>query len=235
MKISIPNPCHENWSEMLPAEKGRFCAVCQKCVTDFTKLSDKEILKTLQKPNQCGRFSRKQLEEINRKLKEENKVRFPRFLRYSTLMIGLGLGGTLVAQEKDKTEIVESKNNNSSQLKSDSNRVITGNVNDDFGFPLYDVKIIFPNNQVVFTDESGNFKIELINFSEDTFKIAIYDLYNEKHIKKIDISKSNYIELVCNSGIALTGEVDFIGRKRTFTGKILHTISWPFRQIGKLF
>jgi len=102
MKISIPKPCHENWNEMLPEEKGRFCLSCQKCVLDFTKLSDDEILKSLEKPNQCGRFSNQQLERINRKLKEENQIRFPRIFRYSTLMIGLGLGGTLMAQEKDK-------------------------------------------------------------------------------------------------------------------------------------
>lgn len=41
--LSIPEPCHENWNEMLPLEKGAFCATCSKAVIDFTNLSDEEV------------------------------------------------------------------------------------------------------------------------------------------------------------------------------------------------
>ena len=44
MKLFIPKPCHENWDEMTPNEKGRFCSICSKTVKDFTKLSDAEIM-----------------------------------------------------------------------------------------------------------------------------------------------------------------------------------------------
>ena len=50
--------------------------------------------------------------------------------------------------------------------------------------------------------------------------------------KIMDISNKDYIELTCES-IEL-GEVVYY-RKRTSTGKIFHTLAWPFRQIGKLF
>lgn len=62
MYLSIPTPCHENWDEMTPTEKGRFCAACQKQVIDFTTFSDTEIVTFLQKnPLACGRFHKKQL------------------------------------------------------------------------------------------------------------------------------------------------------------------------------
>ncbi|WP_300669872.1 hypothetical protein [Soonwooa sp.] len=48
MKISIPKPCHENWDQMTPAEKGKFCGICSKNVTDLTAMSDDQILNELQ-------------------------------------------------------------------------------------------------------------------------------------------------------------------------------------------
>lgn len=64
MKIIIEKPCHENWEEMTPQEKGRFCSVCSKTVRDFTNNSDDEILEVLSKPsskNICGNFYESQL------------------------------------------------------------------------------------------------------------------------------------------------------------------------------
>ncbi|MBK9634712.1 MAG: hypothetical protein IPO64_09410 [Bacteroidetes bacterium] len=44
MKIQIPTPCHENWDEMIPNEKGNFCKVCNKTVIDFTNMSEQELI-----------------------------------------------------------------------------------------------------------------------------------------------------------------------------------------------
>lgn len=45
-KISIAEPCHENWDSMTPSEKGRFCSSCEKTVHDVAHLSNKEIIQT---------------------------------------------------------------------------------------------------------------------------------------------------------------------------------------------
>lgn len=68
MILKIAEPCHENWENMLEAEKGRFCQVCSKDVIDFTNYSDAEIidyfelLKSKPSGSVCGRFKAKQIE-----------------------------------------------------------------------------------------------------------------------------------------------------------------------------
>lgn len=61
--IYIQEPCHENWSNMTNEEQGRFCHSCSKTVTDFSTMTDTEILKYLSNAsgNTCGRFAADQL------------------------------------------------------------------------------------------------------------------------------------------------------------------------------
>jgi hypothetical protein len=69
LKISIPTPCHENWSGMTPENGGRFCGSCQKTVVDFTAMTDAEVLSFFVKKAEktpesrvCGRFKNQQLD-----------------------------------------------------------------------------------------------------------------------------------------------------------------------------
>jgi hypothetical protein len=68
MKIMKPRlnfTCPESWENMTPAEGGRYCGSCEKVVTDFSKMSDKEILAVLSNSETriCGRFQNYQLEK----------------------------------------------------------------------------------------------------------------------------------------------------------------------------
>jgi len=68
MKISIPEPCHENWGAMTPNEQGRFCGSCQKTVVDFTNFNAEDIQNYFTKhygQKVCGRFKNQQLSAIN--------------------------------------------------------------------------------------------------------------------------------------------------------------------------
>lgn len=63
MKVTIPKPCHENWANMTPEEKGKFCQVCSKSVRDFTTATDLEIMAELsENPNICASFRPDQLD-----------------------------------------------------------------------------------------------------------------------------------------------------------------------------
>ena len=63
LRLEIPQPCHENWQAMTPAEQGRHCAACDKVVLDFTTMTEAEIKAFFaQRPtNTCGRLRTDQL------------------------------------------------------------------------------------------------------------------------------------------------------------------------------
>lgn len=66
-KISIPEPCHENWDKMAPKDNGRFCLSCSKTVVDFSSMLPEEIQHYfIQNQNNkiCGRFKKTQLDNI---------------------------------------------------------------------------------------------------------------------------------------------------------------------------
>lgn len=64
ISVYIPEPCHENWNNMLPAEKGRFCNACAKQVIDFSMMSDTQIIDYFKNSTGrvCGRFAEDQLQ-----------------------------------------------------------------------------------------------------------------------------------------------------------------------------
>lgn len=68
MKLSINNPCHENWDGMTPNEKGAFCLSCQKTVVDFSKKTLSEIKDFFthipETESVCGRFEEDQLTDM---------------------------------------------------------------------------------------------------------------------------------------------------------------------------
>lgn len=69
MKLSIENPCHEDWNAMKPNEQGAHCFSCQKTVIDFSKKSIHEIKSFFENISSsekiCGRFKSEQLKELS--------------------------------------------------------------------------------------------------------------------------------------------------------------------------
>ncbi len=65
IQLSIAEPCHENWENMSPVDKGKFCGFCQKQVVDFSTMSDRQVAEYFKKPSTgsvCGRFMNDQLD-----------------------------------------------------------------------------------------------------------------------------------------------------------------------------
>ncbi len=64
-RLSIPNPCSENWEQMKNDNAGRHCDSCKTVVVDFSEMSDKELIRVLQMNKfHCCRVSQDQLDRL---------------------------------------------------------------------------------------------------------------------------------------------------------------------------
>lgn len=90
LQLHVPTPCHEDWRNMLPTEKGRHCAACQKTVVDFTGMSDAEIIRYITRAgsNVCGRLLP---DQINRPLVSLSPVQRNGGKGWQLLLAGLML------------------------------------------------------------------------------------------------------------------------------------------------
>ncbi|MBK9352705.1 MAG: hypothetical protein IPN09_01640 [Bacteroidetes bacterium] len=136
MKIQIPTPCHENWDEMIPNEKGNFCKVCNKTVIDFTNMSEQELIAYFEnkKPGAtCGRLRADQLtkEEViptnwvnSFHVFVDKKINFQPFKRVAFLFLGIAVFFVSCIKKREimgKIRAVLAKPNG----KNDSGKIIT--------------------------------------------------------------------------------------------------------------
>lgn len=121
--ISIPKPCHENWDNMTPKNKGRFCNSCAKTVIDFTKMDICEIQDFIDdnKSNRiCGHFKQSQLDSINIHIPSRLLEQGQSFHKTFLLALFIVMGTTLMncsnkngnKQKIDSIEIIDTLNNN---------------------------------------------------------------------------------------------------------------------------
>lgn len=143
-KITIPEPCHEDWDKMTPNDIGRFCGSCSKNVVDFTNMLPGEIQVYFQQHNNvCGRFKKSQLDSIT--IQIPNRVLYSQthYNKMFLLALFITMGTTLFScsdkngnkQKIDKVEIIEntSKMNNITvgvrlPPKTDSNNALHHNI-----------------------------------------------------------------------------------------------------------
>lgn len=238
MKISIPQPCQENWKEMLPEEKGRFCLSCQKCVLDFSKFSENEIITTLQnKPDICIKSTPLELQKVNQLLENKNKFRYLSFVRYSTIFFFLGIGTTTFSQDQKLANVISQKNNISDfeMISNDSIRIIKGRVIDSEGISMEGalVGILKHRDIRINTDKDGYFLLEIPKDipSNNIFVDSDYGYFEyvleDNSENQIVIPKAEIIREVM-----VVGQVFY---KKSFLRRTLDIITWPFRQIGKIF
>jgi hypothetical protein len=122
-KITIPEPCHENWDKMTPKDNGRFCISCSKTVIDFSTMLPEEIQHFfIQNQNNkiCGRFENWQLETIQIKIPSKVLYTQTNYHKIFLLALFIAMGTTLFScADKDgnkkkinKIEVVDNTEQN---------------------------------------------------------------------------------------------------------------------------
>lgn len=105
--IRIEEPCHENWNQMNPTQRGAFCQKCEVDVHDFSKLNLSEIKQVLLEnkgQHLCGRFETTQLAALNQDFdawKHNHPKTFQSRFVYALLLV---FGLTLFSCNKDEAK-----------------------------------------------------------------------------------------------------------------------------------
>ncbi len=138
-KIDIKEPCHENWNEFTPTQRGAFCGSCQINVIDFTNKTNEEIKFLLLKnsgKHMCGRFTENQLEDLNQEFylweNQNTQVFQSKFLWALLLCFGFTL---FSCAQETKSEIekhvqnIELNFNETNLPKEDTTIHVKGEIN----------------------------------------------------------------------------------------------------------
>ena len=178
VSVTLPDSCPEQWDEMPHAGDGRFCAACQKTVTDFTLMSDAQIIAFIRNKdegNHCGRFNGHQLDRELTYPKSTTFYTHPIFSKIAaSLMLIQSIASSVKAQvTAPKTYIAPPLKE--SKTKKTPTKFIHGKVIDiASGTPLKGLKInVSGTSLTTITDANGRFYLALPARPTDTIVIAV--------------------------------------------------------------
>ncbi|WDF80491.1 carboxypeptidase-like regulatory domain-containing protein [Mucilaginibacter sp. KACC 22773] len=173
--INIPKPCHQSWQQMMPAESGRHCAQCCKTVTDFTTMTNSQIIAYLNNTgNVCGRFNGEQLANLNHQFIADAPATAATGWKRLALIMSISsftLSFKAAAQNKPTTtEQVPRPTGDAGSfmlgkvIATDvvKTRAITGCIYDDQNLPIPGVIVKIPSGVTgTNTDAAGKFRLTI--------------------------------------------------------------------------
>ncbi|MEY4877545.1 MAG: hypothetical protein RL708_2695 [Bacteroidota bacterium] len=215
--INIPQPCHEDWNKMLPEQKGRHCDACKTVVTDFTIMTDAEIINHLKATasNTCGRFLETQL---NRNLIEPTKTydwfNIPKLSAAASILFSL-LQLPALAQNKNeiKTEQTQIQKLDSTKQKLSGDIIIKGTVLNALDDKPMDFIIITAKKKelviaVTLSNEDGSFTINIPKeYKDSIMNVIVRHVGYYEESKEIKNSFDQTIQLCLTKLPYLTGAV----------------------------
>ena len=215
IQLSIPEPCHENWDEMTPDGKGKFCASCQKPVIDFTNMTERQVAEFFRRPGSstCGRFLQDQL---NRDLRLSKK-RIPWIKYFFQITLPAFLLSMKSNAQKSKASELDTTyctrtmgfvSTRAIEEKSTGPKSITGQIVDMDGNKIAFGTILIKNSNIgTQSDAEGKFQLQAPPNSILAFSAVGY------RSKEIAINEETRNVLVRfeKDDVTLSGEVVVVG------------------------
>lgn len=215
--VNIPKPCHQLWQQMMPAESGRHCAQCCKTVTDFTTMTNSQVMAYLSNTgNVCGRFNERQLTNLNHQFSADAPATATRGWKRLAVIMGIAsftLSFKAVAQTQTATteqaprptgdtgSIMLGKVTTTDAAKT---RVITGSIYDDQNLFIPGVTVKIASGVAgTNTDAAGKFRLAIpadakqVQVSFIGYKTLLVDICADK----------NYQVKLTTEQVAVMGEV----------------------------
>ena len=162
LQVTIPEPCSENWDAMTPIdEKRRHCAACDKTLTDFSCMTDRQIGQILRHNSGklCGRFRRGQLDRPLRLNGPRRRRGFGAIAASAGLLLAApAFGQGVVPEPTEQVETAPYKLSTSAPGKV----MIKGIVTDENGETLIGVSILIKGTTSgAVTDIDGRFELKV--------------------------------------------------------------------------
>ncbi|MFK7774793.1 MAG: carboxypeptidase-like regulatory domain-containing protein [Saprospiraceae bacterium] len=233
IQINIPEPCDQNFSEMIPAQGGNFCGSCEKVIVDFTDLTDGEIAKIFMKKNGkiCGQFRKNQLDRnINLSPPAINSYRGKAASIFLSGILTTGVGNAqnnftpphiVENQQLTNTTQMESSKKKEDYSSSNKPKTVKLMVVDDHDEALIGASVIIKDyeNFGTVSDIDGSVKLTLPNEIKEN-EITLIISYIGFQTKEVSINFEEYdfnLKKVILNGFALTGEVIIVGYTKPTT------------------
>jgi len=210
--VSIPQPCTQNWGDMDPTTQGRFCSSCQKRVTDFTKLSNEQILALLSlSGNTCGRITEVQLRTLNACLQHAPQPESSWWRRLSIATVFVSLLSLFrseakgVAPKAPQHATFEFKKMHANANFADDQITITGKVVDENNEILPGATVrIKGTNKSVMVGTDGTFSIKVP--SGQTIKLQVLFIgFETKEVKIKPKNAKDKLDLKLKMSAAILG------------------------------
>ncbi|MEE3243824.1 MAG: carboxypeptidase-like regulatory domain-containing protein [Bacteroidota bacterium] len=222
-KLHIPEPCHEDWSQMTLSEQGRFCSSCEKEVIDFTQLTRKQIADKVQSGGQlCGRYRKDQLDTTY--FIPEEKSPFKHLGIVAAFTSLLALCEPVLGQEQSIAVKHQSINNDSLEaspnLSNQDPVLFTGQIFDSSSLPLPGVYVRLEGTSLaVRTDFDGFFKLNvpLEIYQEDLVVVCSFVGFENLRLSLKELKKRQKFKL--EMGEMLSGEVVIVRTLNSRTKK----------------
>jgi len=231
--ISILQPCRESWQNMTALSGGRHCQSCCKTVTDFTKMSNAEIVAYLSaNTNVCGRFNQEQFPAVNNRLQIDDMPVLPGLKGWAFVLSLLSSTVCFTVKAQTKDAVVQAPGKLPVRCSTPVigkvyvPKIIRGQVLDEHGQPLPQVTIsLLQGGTGTITDNAGNFTMEIPQ-NASQFKVS-----RPRYLQQIvPVSTNECYTIKLQIAVVTMGEVIIV--KRPFLKQMFYQYIWkPYHKL----